>query len=129
MKEVIIDGTQITDLTTFYDEIEKKLTRSLSWNMGRNLDAFNDILRGGFGVHEYAESLRLIWENADLSRNALGWNETIVYIQKIMETCHPSNLPELKKRLKNAKNQKGETLFDSILEIIAEHDHIELQLK
>jgi RNAse (barnase) inhibitor barstar len=40
-----IDGTDFTSLEGFYDAISKELIPSAVW--GRNLDAFNDILRGG----------------------------------------------------------------------------------
>lgn len=40
-----------------------------------NLDALNDILRGGFGTPEQGFVLR--WLRSDLSREGLGWNATI----------------------------------------------------
>lgn len=46
--EYILDGTRITSLETFYDEISRVVIPGHQW--GRNLDALNDILRGGFGT-------------------------------------------------------------------------------
>jgi hypothetical protein len=40
----------------FYDEVENKLTNGLNWRIGRNLDEFDDVLKGGFGIHEYTKS-------------------------------------------------------------------------
>ena len=37
---------------------------------GRNLDAFNDILRGGFGTPEVG--FTLVWRNAHTSQQRLG---------------------------------------------------------
>ncbi len=34
----------------FYDEIDRVLTKDLDWKTGHNLNALNDLLRGGFGV-------------------------------------------------------------------------------
>lgn len=51
-KEFVIDGNNFDTLNGFYDEVEAVFTSKLSWKIGRNLDAFNDILRGGFGRHE-----------------------------------------------------------------------------
>ena len=53
MREVfIIDGRRFSNMAGFYDEVEQVFTCGLDWKIGRNLDAFNDILRGGFGRHE-----------------------------------------------------------------------------
>ena len=43
-----IDGKNFSTLEEFYDEISRVLIPGAQW--GRNLDAFNDILRGGFGT-------------------------------------------------------------------------------
>ena len=45
-----IDGTRFDTLEGFYDEVSRQLIPRSDW--GRNLDAFNDILRGGFGTPE-----------------------------------------------------------------------------
>ncbi len=39
---------------------------------GHNLDAFNDLLRGGFGRHGYGEPIHIIWRNVNRSRWQLG---------------------------------------------------------
>ena len=50
MREVFtIDGRRFSNMAGFYDEVEQVFTCGLDWKIGRNLDAFNDILRGGFG--------------------------------------------------------------------------------
>ncbi len=46
--EYVFDGAKITSLEAFYDEVSNVLVPGASW--GRNLNAFNDILRGGFGT-------------------------------------------------------------------------------
>lgn len=45
-----IDGAHFSTLEDFYDEISRVLIPGAYW--GRNLDAFNDILRGGFSTPE-----------------------------------------------------------------------------
>ena len=81
MKEFIIDGNNFYDLEGFYCEIDKILTKGLNFKTGHNLDAFNDILRGGFGVFE-EESIILKWRNYKKSKEELG-NEIML---KIIET-------------------------------------------
>jgi RNAse (barnase) inhibitor barstar len=71
-KEIIIDGGNFATLSEFYDEVENKLTKGLDWKIGRNLDAFNDVLTGGFGVHDYEEPIRIKWINSVKSKKDLG---------------------------------------------------------
>ena len=47
MQTYTIDGERFSTLEEFYEEIGRVLQLG-SW--GHNLDAFNDILRGGFGT-------------------------------------------------------------------------------
>ena len=63
-----LDGDKIVDLESFYDEVSAKVLPGVRW--GRNLDAFNDILRGGFGTPEDGFVLR--WTSFAVSRAALG---------------------------------------------------------
>lgn len=91
---IIINGDDFSDLESFYNEIDRVLTKDLDWETGHNLDAFNDLLRGGFGVYEYEEPVKIIWTNYSESIKRLGYE-----------------------------------LTDSLLEIIADHQHIEFETK
>ena len=71
-KTAIIDGDNFSDLETFYDEVDRVLTKDINVKTGHNLDAFNDILCGDFGVFSYNETLKLIWKNFTKSRKNLG---------------------------------------------------------
>jgi len=46
-----IDGLRFSTLEEFFDEVSRTLIPGADW--GRNLDAFNNILRGGFGTPEW----------------------------------------------------------------------------
>ena len=72
MKKIIIEGNNINNVSEFYDEIERVFTKGLTWKIGRNLNAFCDILRGGFGVFDYEEEITVIWKNALNSERKLG---------------------------------------------------------
>ena len=37
--------------------------------VGRNLSAFNDVLRGGFGLFEYDEPISIVWNHSAKSRH------------------------------------------------------------
>jgi RNAse (barnase) inhibitor barstar len=64
---LVVDGANFSDLDGFAREFSR-LLRDYTWR--GNLDAFHDILRGGFGTPEDGWLLR--WLNSDLSRAALG---------------------------------------------------------
>ena len=71
-KQITIDGNNFSNEEEFYIEIDKLLTKDLSWKTGHNLNAFNDLLRGGFGFHAPGEELMITWVNAEKSRKELG---------------------------------------------------------
>lgn len=83
-KIAIINGDNFSDLETFYNEVDRVLTKKLNFKTGHNLDAFNDILCGDFGVFSYNETLKLIWTNFSKSRKNLG-NELISVLTGIIK--------------------------------------------
>ena len=64
------------------------LTKDLDWKTGHNLNAFNDLLRGGFGVYEYEEPVKLVWTNFSKSRKVLGQELTDIIVEIITEHNH-----------------------------------------
>ena len=84
----IIDGDNFTDLETFYNEVDRVLTKDINFKTGHNLDAFNDILCGDFGVFSYNETLKLIWTSFSRSRENLGDELTSVLTGIIKEHDH-----------------------------------------
>ncbi len=112
-----IDGAMIDDLEGFMREVARLLDPGVFW--GRNLDAFNDVLRGGFGTPEGGFVLR--WLNSERSRVALGMPETISWLERKLVTCHPSNVASVQADIRDAREGKGDTLFDILVEIIRTH--------
>ena len=127
-KEIIINGNNFSNLEEFYNEIDRVLTKELDFKTGHNLNAFNDLLRGGFGVHEYDEPIHLKWENSQKSKLDLGYNATLNFYTEVLEKCHPSNINSVKKKIELAKAKEGQTLFDILVEIIMETDNCTLTL-
>ena len=112
-----IDGARFDDLEGFWDEVSRQLIPGAEW--GRNLDAFNDILRGGFGTPEDGFVLR--WTNSQRSRLALCVEETVRWLERKVERCHPDNVPSVRCDLEAARAGHGPTLFDILVEIIQAH--------
>ena len=113
---LVIDGAMFSDYDGFAREFSKLLSH-YTWR--GSLDAFNDILRGGFGTPE--GGWVLMWVNSDLSRTALGYGAMVKWLEGVLLTCHPSNRSHVEDRLLAARRGKGPTLFDKIVEIIRLH--------
>ncbi|MBL7837984.1 barstar family protein [Flavobacterium filum] len=126
---ITINGDNFSDLESFYDEIDRVLTKDLDWQTGHNLDAFNDMLRGGFGVYEYEEPIRLIWGNFSKSKSDLGLEATKKWYERKISENKTENQQFFTDKLRQLTENNEQTLLDIILEIISEHQHIEFEAK
>jgi RNAse (barnase) inhibitor barstar len=116
-REYIIDGLRVHSLEEFYDEFSRTALGGQRW--GRNLDAFNDVLRGGFGTPDDGFTVR--WTNSEASKAVLGYPETVRQLQLRLERCHPDNRGYVQADLSNAMNSVGPTVYDWLIEIISGH--------
>ncbi|WP_300515854.1 barstar family protein [Aliiroseovarius sp.] len=112
-----IDGARFADFDGFCDEISRQLIPDTYW--GRNLNAFNDILRGGFGTPE--EGFHLVWRNADLSRDSLGRAETLRVLRAQLKAATPEQRPLVLEDIEDVLRGSGDTLFDWLVMILQEH--------
>lgn len=112
-----IDGRDFFTLEEFFEVVSRVLIPGAEW--GRNLDAFNDILRGGFGTPE--TGFILLWKNSAVSRERLGYPETVRQLDRRLTRCHPSNRQLLSDDLERARLGVGPTVFDWLVEIIEVH--------
>jgi len=127
-----IDGARFDSLDGFWNEISTRLIPGAQW--GHNFDAFNDILRGGFGTPD--GGFRLRWANFQRSREVLGYAETIRWLERKLQRCHPANVEFVKEEIERARRTEGPTVADIILGIIQIHgpggveegDGVELEL-
>jgi RNAse (barnase) inhibitor barstar len=115
--EYELDGSRFRTLQEFFDEISAVLIPGSEW--GRNLDAFNDILRGGFGTPDGGFTIR--WRNSALSKECLGYLETVKQLESRLERCHPSNRNVLSRELADARAGRGPTVFDWLVAIVRSH--------
>lgn len=128
-----IDGAAFSTLEGFYDAISRTLIPDADW--GRNLDALNDVLRGGFGTPN--NGFVLLWKNSQLSRDRLGYTETVRQLEQRLRVCHSTSRPQVQKDLDDAKAHVGPTMFDRLVAIITDHgpgggqaeDRVELRLE
>lgn len=92
---VTINGSNFATKEGFFVEVDNVFTKNLEWQTGHNLNALYDLLRGGFGVHEYEEPIKVIWKNSEKSKKDLS---------EIID---------------------GQTFYQIIVEIIKDHAHVE----
>ncbi|MHA1156919.1 MAG: barstar family protein [Candidatus Heimdallarchaeota archaeon] len=78
-----ISGRNINSIEEFHDEVQNVLCPKFS-GYGRNWNAFNDILRGGFGPFELDEKIIIIFKNKRNVRKRLGEN-FLVKLTRLVE--------------------------------------------
>lgn len=104
MQYITVDGNNIKNRFDFELEIKRTFTKDIAWiNYSQcesfNLDGINDFLHGGFGVFDYNKSIELIWLHADKSKENLGKEETIEYLNYQLTHCHETAIDSINKRL------------------------------
>src|SRR5690349_10362116 len=102
-----MDGTAFRNYDEFAAYFSNRVLREHRWN--GNLNAFNDILRGGFGTPEEGFTLRVV--NTDAARRALGYSETVRLIETALKVADPSRRAELERQLADAQRGIGQTMF------------------
>ena len=112
-----IDGCDFATLQEFYGVVSQILIPGIEW--GHNLDAFNDILRGGFGTPDDGFVLR--WVNSAVSRERLGYPETVRQLERRLSRCHELCRESVAADLERARQGVGPTVFDWLADIIAVH--------
>lgn len=123
----ILNGNNFSNLEEFWEEIGYVLMEVRNAHWGRNLDAFHDILCGGWGTPD--DGFILVWEKSNLSRERLGYPETVRQLEKRLQTCHPTGREITRTKIELAKQNKGNTVFDWLVEIIKEEQSVELRFE
>lgn len=98
-----------------------------SWQLGHSLDAFNDLLYGGFGAIDGREPFILLWKDMAQSKAALGYEVTKRYYEEKLLPDSPFNKEHFREKLAALEEGSGQTYFDIVMEIIGEHGNVKLQ--
>jgi len=116
-----IDCRSVKSFDDFIAAVNAGFVQHLGGLWNGNLDAFNDYLYwdGDF-------QLELL--GAENCAAQLGHPAQAAWLREHLQTCHPSNVPELQSRLARAEANEGETLFDVIKQIIASNPNVRLLL-
>jgi RNAse (barnase) inhibitor barstar len=121
-----IAGSDIHDIPSFYAEINRVFMPNEDWKLGESLDALDDMLRGGYGALRGSEPVKLVWQDIDIARTGLGFGATCAYLQTKLERPDLYDIERIRRQLSALKAGTGQTYFEIVLDIIADHPNIEL---
>ena len=125
-KILTINGDNIHDIPSFYDEINRVFMAGENWKLGPSLDALNDMLYGGYGAIQGDEPVVLVWQNIEKSRAALGIETTTAFYQEKLKQPEVFDVHRIRKQLDALHQGTGPTYFEIVMEIFAEHPNIVL---
>jgi len=125
-KTIIIEGNNISDVISFYNEINRVFMQNEDWKLGNSLDALNDLFYGGYGEIKGKESVELIWKDISKSKSALGYEATKAFYEEKLANPGTYNVKWAEEKLAELERNEGETYFDIVLGIVKDHPNIEL---
>ena len=121
-----LDGAAVHDISSFYAELNRVFMANESWKLGESLDALNDLLWGGIGALTDVENPRIVFENWEYIRDALGAEVTREYYLSRLAQPERYNPEHFAAALGDLDAGAGVTYFDLVLEVFAEHPDVEL---
>ena len=126
MKKITIEGKNINNIETFYEEVNRVFMLHENWKIAQSLDAFNDMLYGSFGEIKGKEKIQLIWKDMEQNQKSLGFQTTLEFYQNKLKSPEIFNQKLVLSKIDELHNGVGLTFFEIVLEIIANHDNIML---
>ena len=126
MKKIIIEGKNINNIETFYEEVNRVFMSQENWKIAQSLDAFSDMLYGSFGEIKGKEKIQLIWKDMEQNQKSLGFQTTLEFYQNKLKSPEIFNQKLVLSKIDELHNGVGLTFFEIVLEIIANHDNIML---
>jgi hypothetical protein len=64
----------------------------------------------------------LRWRHSERSRQCLGKQATLRYLEGKVTRCHPDNVPAVRPEIEAMRRGQGGTLFEILAEIVREHE-------
>ncbi|SFO31455.1 Barstar, RNAse (barnase) inhibitor [Paenimyroides ummariense] len=125
-KKICINGNNISDKESLYQEINRVFMAKEEWKIGESLDALNDLFYGGFGLISGNEPIELTWKNFDHNKELFGYDFTMEFYQEKLKQPKVFSTKIIQQNIRALENGTGLTYFDMILEMIADHKNITL---
>ena len=127
-RTIEIDGTTTHGIPSLYAELNRVFMPDEEWTLGESLDALDDLLYGGFGVLNGAESALVVWKRADIAREALGIDATREYYRAKLARPEVYSAATAQRALAALESGVGETYFELVVRVFRDHRNIELVL-
>jgi len=127
-QQLVIDGSRIRDIASFYDEINRVFMADAGWTLAHSLDALDDMLYGGYGALDGNAPVTLVWTNHEENRRDLGLDATRAFLSAKLDKPGMFDSALIQRKLDALEAGTGQTFFDIVLEIIASHPNITLQV-
>ncbi len=124
MKKITIEGKNINNIETFYEEVNRVFMSQENWKIAQSLDAFSDMLYGSFGEIKGKEKIQLIWKDIEQNQKSLGFQTTLEFYQNKLKSPEIFNQKLVLSKIDELHNGVGLTFFEIILEIITDHENI-----
>lgn len=124
---IVLDGTRIHDIPSFYAEINRVFMAGVGWTLGDSLDALDDLLYGAYGALDGNAPATLVWRGFEKNRQDLGIAATRAFLQAKRALPGRYDQARIQRDLAALDAGTGPTFFDIVLEIIATHPNITLE--
>lgn len=128
-RTLTLDGRRIRDLASFYAEINRVFMTGVDWPLGHSLDALDDMLYGGYGALDGDAPVTLVWTDFEKNRRDLGIDVTRAWLQDKLDTPGRYDKVRIRRDVDALEAGDGLTFFDLVLEIIAAHPNITLEMR
>lgn len=124
---LVLQGSAVSDIPSFYAEINRVFMAGEDWQLGHSLDALDDMLYGGYGVLAGHERATVIWQDIEQTRSALGEETTRTWLQAKLDAEGRFNVSTITAQLEALDAGEGRTYFQIVMEIFAAHPRIQLE--
>lgn len=121
---LIINGTAIDDIPSFYAEINRVFMAGEDWQLGNSLDALDDLLHGGYGILAGNLPATMYWQDLAHTRNALNAAVTRAWLQEKLQRPGTFNVAAATAQLHALDRGEGKTYFDLVMEVFAAHPQV-----
>lgn len=114
MKEYIIDGSKFSTYENAYIEIKSVLSEGTE----KKVLSIREIVK----KYISGDNITVVWMNSNKSKKDLGYEETIKYLKKRLQTVPLHELVPTLQEIKKAEEFTGPTMFDKIIEAFEVND-------
>jgi RNAse (barnase) inhibitor barstar len=129
MATYVIEGSRVTDIASFYAELDRLVMADEDWTLGASLDALDDLLYGGIGALVGDDAVVFEWVDSERSREALGVEATAAWLRGKLDRPDVFAVTLLRTQLADLEAGIGKTYFELILDVFADHPDVTLHLR